>query len=54
MPDSHNDHRVAMALSVLLSVTGGTLTGAEAVNKSFPGFFELIASLGIKITISEK
>ena len=54
MPDSHNDHRVAMASSVLLSVTGGTLTGAEAVNKSFPDFFELIASLGIKITISEK
>ena len=44
---SHNDHRVAMALAILLSHTGGTLTGAECVNKSFPEFFERLRALGI-------
>ena len=46
---SHNDHRIAMALSVLLSVTGGALDGAEAVKKSYPDFFEDISSLGIEV-----
>ena len=35
-----------MALSVLLSVTGGVLEGAEAVAKSFPEFFSVIKGLG--------
>lgn len=47
----HNDHRIVMALSLLCSVTGGTITGAEAVSKSFPDFFEKIQSLGIGVTI---
>lgn len=47
--DGHNDHRIVMALSLLCSVTGGTVEGAEAVNKSFPDFFERIAGLGVKI-----
>ena len=38
--DSHNDHRIAMALTLLLLCTGGDLMGAEAVNKSYPGFFD--------------
>lgn len=46
--DGHNDHRIVMALSLLCSVTGGTVEGAEAVNKSFPDFFERIAELGVK------
>lgn len=45
--NAHNDHRVAMALAVLCSVTGGTLEGAEAVNKSFPSFFDKLGALGI-------
>ena len=45
----HDDHRIVMACSVLLSLTGGTVCGAEAVNKSYPGFFADISSLGIKI-----
>ena len=36
----HNDHRIVMALSVLCAHTGGVIDGAEAVNKSFPGFFD--------------
>ncbi|MBR0303742.1 MAG: 3-phosphoshikimate 1-carboxyvinyltransferase [Clostridia bacterium] len=46
---SHNDHRIAMALSVLCSVTGGVIDGAEAVAKSYPSFFEDVSSLGIEV-----
>lgn len=45
----HNDHRIVMALSLLCSVTGGTIDGAEAVSKSYPHFFEVIQSLGIEV-----
>ena len=45
---SHGDHRVAMAMTVLLTLTGGEIDGAEAVGKSFPDFFETIGKLGIK------
>lgn len=47
--ESHNDHRVAMALSVLLCHTGGTLNSAQAVNKSMPDFFQRLSSLGVQI-----
>ena len=46
---SHNDHRIAMSLSVLSSLTGGTISGAEAVRKSYPDFFETIKKLGIEV-----
>ena len=46
----HNDHRIVMALAVLLTQTGGTIEGAEAVAKSFPTFFEDISSLGIGVS----
>lgn len=46
---SHNDHRIAMALSVLLAKTGDVLEGAEAVNKSFPDFYRALQSLGIEV-----
>lgn len=49
--DSHNDHRVVMALCVLLSVYGGAVSGAEAINKSFPGFFEVLKNLGIEVEV---
>ena len=45
----HNDHRIVMSLSILLSLTGGTIEGAEAVKKSYPGFFKDIKSLGIDV-----
>lgn len=48
----HNDHRVVMALSVLLSLTGGTLDGAEAVGKSFPGWFDTLSSINVMLTKS--
>ena len=49
----HNDHRIVMSLSVLSTITGGTITGAEAINKSFPDFFERLCTLGAKVDIYE-
>ena len=46
----HNDHRIVMALSVLLTLTGGVIDGAEAVSKSYPAFFENLSSLGIEVS----
>ena len=46
---AHNDHRIVMALSVLLTVTGGEIEGAEAINKSYPSFFEDLKALGIEV-----
>ena len=43
--NSHNDHRIAMSLTVLLSLTGGELTDEECVSKSYPDFFEVIEKL---------
>ncbi len=48
----HNDHRIVMALTVLLSVTGGEILGAEAVSKSYPEFFTDIQKLGIEAILS--
>ena len=45
----HNDHRIVMALSVLLTLTGGSIEGAEAVRKSMPDFFEKLQSLGVDV-----
>ena len=47
--DSHNDHRIAMALTVLLTLVGGELRNAEAVAKSWPAFYEVLQGLGILI-----
>ena len=45
----HNDHRIVMALCVLLILVGGEIDGAEAVNKSMPDFFEYLKNLNINI-----
>ena len=45
----HNDHRIVMALSVLLTLTGGEIEGAEAISKSYPRFFDDLKSLGIEV-----
>lgn len=51
--NGHNDHRIVMALSILLSKTGGEIFGCEAVSKSYPNFFETIKDLGIGVKIIE-
>lgn len=47
--DGHNDHRIVMAMSVILSVLGGEIRGIEAVKKSYPGFFSDVLKLGANI-----
>lgn len=44
---SHHDHRIAMACAVagLSAIENTTITGAEAVNKSYPDFFSDLNSL---------
>jgi len=49
----HNDHRIVMALAVLLTVTGGEIEGAEAVAKSYPEFFDDLRALGIEVECYE-
>ena len=49
--DGHNDHRIVMAMSVILTQIGGEIRGVEAVRKSYPGFFEDIAKLGAEVEI---
>lgn len=46
---AHNDHRIVMSLSVLLSLTGGEIEGAEAVKKSLSDFFQRLKKLGIEV-----
>ncbi|MDZ7739479.1 MAG: 3-phosphoshikimate 1-carboxyvinyltransferase [Bacteroidales bacterium] len=53
--DSHGDHRISMALT-LLSVAADEkviVTGAEAVNKSYPSFYDDIKKLGVNLIITE-
>lgn len=47
---SHHDHRIAMALAVAaLKADGETVIhDAEAVNKSYPGFYDHLKLLGVK------
>lgn len=49
--DGHNDHRIVMAMAVVLSAAGGEIAGAEAVRKSYPGFFGDMEYLGGKVEI---
>ena len=44
--DPANDHRTAMSFAVLgLGIGDITITGAECVNKSFPGFWETLSQV---------
>ena len=49
--NGHNDHRIVMALSVILSKIGGEIDGIEAVRKSYPAFFKDITKLGAKVDL---
>ena len=46
---SHNDHRLVMALSIVASITGGKIINSDAVNKSYPNFFDDLKKLGLKL-----
>jgi 3-phosphoshikimate 1-carboxyvinyltransferase len=47
----HQDHRIAMAFTVLGLVADGetTITDAECVSKSYPGFWDDMESIGAEI-----
>lgn len=49
--DSHADHRLAMALAVAGLIAEGetTITNAEVIDDSFPGFVELMNELGAEM-----
>lgn len=47
---AHNDHRIVMSCTVLLSLVGGRIDGAEAVAKSYPNFFEDVRALGLEVS----
>ncbi len=47
---SHNDHRIAMTMATLCTITGGNIEGADSVKKSFPSYFDVIESLGIQVS----
>ena len=53
---SHNDHRIAMAASVAaLNIEEGILiNNAEAVNKSFPEFYNSLKILGASVSLTNE
>ncbi len=52
---SFNDHRIAMmaAIASLVCEESVTILQAEAINKSYPGFYEDFVKLGGQVTIEE-
>jgi 3-phosphoshikimate 1-carboxyvinyltransferase len=50
--DSMNDHRIAMAFSLLGTITGNVvIEQAECVTKTYPEFWEVLTSLGGKVKL---
>ena len=49
--DGFGDHRIVMSAAILATVCQApvTIEGAEAADKSYPGFFEDFAALGGKV-----
>lgn len=49
--DSHNDHRIPMMAACAACYSNGAIeiTGAEAVDKSYPGFFDDLRALGLAV-----
>ncbi len=53
--DSRDDHRIAMAFSILGSVAGDTtIDGAECVSKTYPEFWDILKSIGGEVKIDGK
>ena len=47
--NSHNDHRIAMALSLLATQFDITINDASCINKSYPHYFKDLKKLGVDI-----
>ncbi len=53
--DCENDHRIAMAFTMLLSAAqGGFLSGYRCINKSYPLFFEDVKRLGGNLHVLDR
>ena len=53
---SHGDHRIAMSLAICALRADGNsvIEDAGAVQKSYPGFFDDLRSLGASITLQDE
>ncbi len=50
--ESHNDHRIAMALSLIGICCGETtIKGAECVSKTYPEYWDTIKNLGVELSV---
>lgn len=52
----HKDHRIVMALAVAsaaCSSTSCTIDGAEAIQKSYPNFFDDLKQIGIEVQLND-
>lgn len=48
--ETHNDHRMAMSLALIgLKIKGIKIKNPEVVNKSFPGYWDKLRDIGVKI-----
>jgi len=51
--DPKDDHRIAMAFSILGSVAGDTvINNAECVAKTYPDFWDVLRSIGGRVVIN--
>lgn len=52
--NSHNDHRIAMAFSILGAASGNiVIDGAECVNKTFPTYWDEFKKIGGEVKLNE-
>ena len=47
--DSHNDHRIVMAMSLLSTLFDITIKDANCINKSYPCYFDDLKKLGVEL-----
>ena len=48
---SYNDHRIAMAFSIIGAAKGGVaIEGAECVSKTYPGYWDTLKDLGVRLS----
>ena len=53
--DGHTDHRIVMSMAVAGICSGHpvTINGAECIQKSYPGFWDDLEGLGIRVEVLE-
>ena len=52
--DCANDHRIAMAYSMMSSLLGGKINGCECVRKSYPDFYVDFEKIGGKYSVIDR